>query len=84
MNSNGLPDVQKCSVIECTGSQRGTCLRGNIGEACQRHFRKHDETFVEGPWRNLRTGTVVRLLCLKYGFSMLENRQIRLFAREGV
>ena len=76
MNRNGTPDVWKYNVEHVYKMARGKLADG---------------TFVgmmEHPLENLANifspELLARLLCLKYDFSMPENRQLRLLAREGI
>lgn len=85
MNRNGTSDVWKYRVIEHVRAHNVEHVykmaRGKLA----------DGTFVgmmEHPLENLSNifslELLARLLCLKYDFSMPENRQLRLLAREGI
>lgn len=85
MNRNDMPDVWEYRVIEH--------VRAHSVEHVYKVARVKlaDGTFtstMEHPLKNLggifSPELLSRLLCLKYDFSMPENRQIRLLAREGV
>lgn len=85
MNRNGMPDVWEYRVIEH--------VRAHNVEHVYRVARVKlaDGTFantMEHPLKDLggifSPELLARLLCLKYDFSMPENRQIRLLAREGI
>ena len=85
MNRNGMPDVWEYRVIEH--------VRAHSVEHVYKVARVKlaDGTFtstMEHPLKNLggvfSPELLSRLLCLKYDFSMPENRQIRLLAREGI
>lgn len=85
MNRNGMPDVWEYRVIEH--------VRAHNVEHMYKVARVKlaDGTFVstmEHPLKDLggifSPELLARLLCLKYDFSMPENRQIRLLAREGI
>lgn len=85
MNRNGMPDVWEYRVIEH--------VRAHNMEHVYKVARVKlaDGTFantMEHPLKDLggifSPELLARLLCLKYDFSMPENRQIRLLAREGI
>lgn len=85
MKRNGMPDVWEYKVVEH--------VRAHNVEHIYKVARVKlaDGTFVntmEHPLKNLggifSPELLARLLCLKYDFSMPENRQIRLLAREGI
>lgn len=86
MNRNGMPDVWEYRVIEH--------VRAHSVEHVYKVARVKlaDGTFTSTmehpPLKNLggvfSPELLSRLLCLKYDFSMPENRQIRLLAREGI
>ena len=85
MKRNGMPDVWEYRVIEH--------VRAHNVEHVYRVARVKlaDGTFantMEHPLKDLggifSPELLARLLCLKYDFSMPENRQIRLLAREGI
>lgn len=85
MNRNGMPDVWEYRVIEHVRAH-------NVEHVYKvARVKLADGTFVstmEHPLKKLggifSPELLVRLLCLKYDFSMPENRQIRLLAREGI
>ena len=85
MNRNGMPDVWEYSVIEHVRAH-------NVEHVYKvARVKLADGSFVntmEHPLKNLggvfSPELLARLLCLKYDFSMPENRQIRLLAREGI
>ena len=85
MNRNGVPDVWEYRVIEHVRAH-------NVEHVYKvARVKLADGTFVstiEHPLKNLggifSPELLARLLCLKYDFSMPENRQIRLLAREGI
>lgn len=85
MNRNGMPDVWEYRVIEHVRAH-------NVEHVYKvARVKLADGTFVstmEHPLKNLggifSPELLARLLCLKYDFSMPENRQIRLLAREGI
>ena len=85
MNRNGMPDVWEYRVIEHVRAH-------NVEHVYKvARVKLADGTFtstMEHPLKNLggvfSPELLARLLCLKYDFSMPENRQIRLLAREGV
>lgn len=85
MNRNGMPDVWEYRVIEHVKAH-------NVEHVYKvARVKLADGTFVntmEHPLKNLggifSPELLARLLCLKYDFSMPENRQIRLLAREGI
>lgn len=85
MNRNGMPDVWEYRVIEHVQAH-------NVEHVYKvARVKLPDGTFVSTmghPLKNLggvfSPGLLSRLLCLKYDFSMPENRQIRLLAREGI
>jgi len=85
MNRNGMPDVWKYRVIEHVRAH-------NVEHVYKvARVKLADGTFVstmEHPLKKLggifSPELLARLLCLKYDFSMPENRQIRLLAREGI
>lgn len=85
MKRNGMPDVWEYRVIEH--------VRAHNVEHVYRVARVKlaDGTFantMEHPLKDLggifSPELLARLLCLKYDFSMPENRQVRLLAREGI
>lgn len=85
MNRNGMPDVWEYRVIEH--------VRAHTVEHVYKVARVKlaDGTFtstMKHPLKNLggifSPELLARLLCLKYDFSMPENRQIRLLEREGI
>lgn len=85
MNRNGMPDVWEYRVIEH--------VRAHDVEHVYKVARVKlaDGTFtstMKHPLKNLggifSPELLARLLCLKYDFSMPENRQIRLLEREGI
>ena len=85
MNRNGMPDVWEYRVIEHVKAHNVEHVY-KVGRV-----KLADGTFestMEHPLKNLggifSPELLARLLCLKYDFSMPENRQIRLLAREGV
>lgn len=85
MNRNGMPDVWKYRVIEHVRAH-------NVEHVYKvARVKLADGTFantMEHPLKDLggifSPELLARLLCLKYDFSMPENRQIRLLAREGI
>lgn len=85
MNRNGMPDVWEYRVIEHVRAH-------NVEHVYKvARVKLADGTFVstmEHPLKKLggifSPELLARLLCLKYDFSMPENRQIRLLAREGI
>ena len=85
MNRNGMPDVWEYRVIEHVRAH-------NVEHVYKvARIKLADGTFVstmEHPLKKLggifSPELLARLLCLKYDFSMPENRQIRLLAREGI
>lgn len=85
MNRNGVPDVWEYRVIEHVRVH-------NVEHVYKvARVKLADGTFtstMEHPLKKLggifSPELLARLLCLKYDFSMPENRQIRLLAREGV
>lgn len=85
MNRNGMPDVWEYRVIEHVRAH-------NVEHVYKvARVKLADGTFVstmEHPLKDLggifSPELLARLLCLKYDFSMPENRQIRLLAREGI
>ena len=85
MNRNGMPDVWEYRVIEHVRAH-------NVEHVYKvARVKLADGTFantMEHPLKNLggifSPELLARLLCLKYDFSMPENRQIRLLAREGI
>lgn len=85
MNRNGMPDVWEYRVIEHVKAH-------NVEHVYKvARVKLADGTFVstmEHPLKKLggifSPELLARLLCLKYDFSMPENRQIRLLAREGI
>ena len=85
MNRNGMPDVWEYRVIEHVRAY-------NVEHVYKvARVKLADGTFtstMEHPLKNLggifSPELLARLLCLKYDFSMPENRQIRLLAREGI
>ena len=85
MNRNGMPDVWEYRVIEHVRAY-------NVEHVYKvARVKLTDGTFtstMEHPLKNLggifSPELLARLLCLKYDFSMPENRQIRLLAREGI
>ena len=85
MNRNGMPDVWEYRVIEHVRAH-------NVEHVYKvARVKLADGTFVstmEHPLKELggifSPELLARLLCLKYDFSMPENRQIRLLAREGI
>lgn len=85
MKRDGMPDVWEYKVVEH--------VRAHNVEHIYKVARVKlaDGTFVntmEHPLKNLggifSPELLARLLCLKYDFSVPENRQIRLLAREGI
>lgn len=85
MNRNGMPDVWEYRVIEHVRAHNVE----HVYKVARVKFA--DGTFVstmEHPLKKLggifSPELLARLLCLKYDFSMPENRQIRLLAREGI
>ncbi|ANU57637.1 IS66 family transposase [Bacteroides caecimuris] len=85
MNRNGMPDVWEYRVIEHVRAH-------NVEHVYKvARVKLANGTFVstmEHPLKKLggifSPELLARLLCLKYDFSMPENRQIRLLAREGI
>lgn len=85
MKRNGMPNVWEYKVAEHERAH-------NVDHICKvARVKLADGTFVntmEHPLKNLggifSPELLARLLCLKYDFSMPENRQIRLLAREGI
>ena len=85
MNRNGMPDVWEYRFIEHVRAY-------NIEHVYKvARVKLADGSFtntMEHPLKNLggifSPELLARLLCLKYDFSMPENRQIRLLAREGI
>ena len=85
MNRNGMPDVWEYRVIEHVRAH-------NVEHVYKvARVKLADGTFantMEHPLKDLggifSPELLARLLCLKYDFSMPENRQIRLLAREGI
>ena len=85
MNRNGMPDVWEYRFIEHVRAH-------NVEHVYKvARVKLADGTFtntMEHPLKNLggifSPELLARLLCLKYDFSMPENRQIRLLAREGI
>ena len=85
MNRNGMPDVWEYRVIEHVRAH-------NVEHVYKvARVKLADDTFantMEHPLKDLggifSPELLARLLCLKYDFSMPENRQIRLLAREGI
>ena len=85
MNRNGMADVWEYRVIEHVRAH-------NVEHVYKvARVKLADGTFtstMEHPLKNLggifSPELLARLLCLKYDFSMPENRQIRLLAREGI
>ena len=85
MNRNGMPDVWEYRVVEHVRAH-------NVEHVYKvARVKLADGTFtstMEHPLKNLggifSPDLLARLLCLKYDFSMPENRQIRLLAREGI
>ena len=85
MNRNGMPDVWEYRVIEHVRAH-------NVEHVYKvARVKLADGTFantMEHPLKELggifSPELLARLLCLKYDFSMPENRQIRLLAREGI
>ena len=85
MNRNGMPDVWEYRAIEHVRAH-------NVEHVYKvARVKLADGTFtstMEHPLKNLggifSPELLARLLCLKYDFSMPENRQIRLLAREGI
>ena len=85
MNRNGMADVWEYRVIEHVRAH-------NVEHVYKvTRVKLADGTFtstMEHPVKNLggifSPELLARLLCLKYDFSMPENRQIRLLAREGI
>lgn len=85
MNRNGMPDVWEYRVIEHVRAH-------NVEHVYKvARVKLADGTFtstMEHPLKNLggifSPELLARLLCLKYDFSMPENRQIRLLEREGI
>lgn len=85
MNRNGMPDVWEYRVIEHVRAH-------NVEHVYKvARVKLADGTFantMEHPLKKLggifSPELLARLLCLKYDFSMPENRQIRLLAREGI
>ena len=85
MNRNGMPDVWEYRVIEHVRAH-------NVEHVYKvARVKLADGTFIstmEHPLKNpggvFSPELLARLLCLKYDFSMPENRQIRLLAREGI
>nr|WP_278970859.1 transposase [Phocaeicola barnesiae] len=85
MNRNGMPDVWEYRAIEHVRAHNVE----NVYKVAR--VKLADGTFIstmEHPLKNLggvfSPELLARLLCLKYDFSMPENRQIRLLAREGI
>ena len=85
MNRNGMPDVWEYRVIEHVRAHNVE----HVYKVARVKFA--DGTFantMEHPLKDLggifSPELLARLLCLKYDFSMPENRQIRLLAREGI
>ena len=84
MKRNGMPDVWEYRVIEHVRAH-------NVEHVYKvARVKLADGTFantMEHPLKDLggifSPELLARLLCLKYDFSMPENRQIRLLAREG-
>ena len=85
MNRNGMADVWEYRFIEHVRAH-------NVEHVYKvARVKLADGTFtntMEHPLKNLggifSPDLLARLLCLKYDFSMPENRQIRLLAREGI
>ena len=85
MNRNGMADVWEYRFIEHVRAH-------NVEHVYKvARVKLADGTFtntMEHPLKNLggifSPELLARLLCLKYDFSMPENRQIRLLAREGI
>ena len=85
MNRNGMADVWEYRFIEHVRAH-------NVEHVYKvARVKLADGTFtntMEHPLKNLggifSPDSLARLLCLKYDFSMPENRQIRLLAREGI
>lgn len=85
MKRNGIPDVWEYRVIEHVRAH-------NVEHVYKvARVKLADGTFantMEHPLKDLggifSPELLARLLCLKYDFSMPENRQIRLLAREGI
>lgn len=85
MNRNGMTDVWEYRVVEHVRAH-------NVEHVYKvARVKLADGTFTSTmghPLKNLggifSPELLARLLCLKYDFSMPENRQIRLLAREGV
>lgn len=85
MNRNGMADVWEYRLIEHVRAY-------NVEHVYKvARVKLADGTFtntMEHPLKNLggifSPDLLARLLCLKYDFSMPENRQIRLLAREGI
>lgn len=85
MNRNGVPDVWEYMVIEHVRAH-------NVEHVYKvAKVKNADGTFtrrMEHPLKELggifSLELLARLLCLKYDFSMPENRQIRLLSREGI
>ena len=85
MKRNGMPDVWEYRVIEHVRAH-------NVEHVYKvARVKLADGTFantMEHPLKDLggifSPELLARLLCLKYDFSMPENRQIRLLAREGI
>ena len=85
MNRNGMPDVWEYRVIEHVKAH-------NVEHVYKvARVKLADGTFtstMEHPLKDLggifSPELLARLLCLKYDFSMPENRQIRLLEREGI
>ena len=81
MKRNGMPDVWEYRVIEHVRAH-------NVEHVYKvARVKLADGTFantMEHPLKDLGGIFSPELLCLKYDFSMPENRQIRLLAREGI
>lgn len=85
MNRNGMPDEWEYRFIEHVRAH-------NVEHVYKvARVKLADGTFtstMKHPLKNLggifTPDLLARLLCLKYDFSMPENRQIRLLAREGI
>lgn len=85
MNRNGMPDVWEYSVIEHVRAYNVKHVykvaRVKLADGSFVNTMDHPQKRLGGIFSPEQ---LARLLCLKYDFSMPENRQIRLLAREGI
>ena len=85
MKRNGMPDVWEYRVIEHVRAHNVEHVykvaRVKLADGTFANTMEHPLKDLEGIFS---PELLARLLCLKYDFSMPENRQIRLLAREGI